>query len=96
MTAEILQVILLTLSQGLLSLPDKKIVDQQLFEGISDTLRILIDAAGEIANDRLVQLKKDLDLITISPPINLVDVWRRLDKLTTSTAEVENDFIADS
>ena len=43
---------LLTLRQGILSLPDKKIVGQQLFEGISDTLRILIDAAGEIDNDK--------------------------------------------
>ncbi|MGE5845940.1 MAG: GH36-type glycosyl hydrolase domain-containing protein, partial [Ignavibacteria bacterium] len=85
---------LLTLSQGFLSLPDKKIVGQQLFEGISDTLRILIDAAGEIANDRLVQLKKDLDLIIISPPVTLVDVWRRLDKLAASTVEIENDFNA--
>ncbi len=85
---------LLTLSQGFLSLPDKKIVGQQLFEGISDTLRILIDAAGEIDNEKLVQLKKDLDLMMISPSIDLVDVSRRLNKLTTTTAEIENDFIA--
>jgi cellobiose phosphorylase len=85
---------LLTLSQGLLSLSDKKIVGQQLFEGISDTLRILIDATGEIANDRLDQLKKDLDLIITSPPVTLMDLSQRLDKLIASTAEVENDFNA--
>jgi cellobiose phosphorylase len=85
---------LLTLRQGFLSMPDKKIVDQQLFEGINDTLRILIDAAGEIADDKLVQLKKDLDLMIISPTINLADVWRRLDKLSTSTTEIEEFFIS--
>jgi cyclic beta-1,2-glucan synthetase len=52
---------LLTLNQGILSLPDKKIIGQQLFEGIRDTLKILIDAAGETADDRLIQLKKELD-----------------------------------
>ncbi len=85
---------LLTLSQGLLSLPDKRIVGQQQFEGISDILRILIDAAGEINKEKLVQLQKDLELMMISPSINLVDVSRRLNKLAAASTEIENDFIA--
>ena len=85
---------LLTLSQGLLSLPDKKIVGQQLFEGINDTLRILIDAAGETKNEKLVQLKQDLDLIITSPLNVLKDVWHDLEKLVASTSEIENDFKA--
>ena len=85
---------LLTLSQGLLSLPDKKIVSPQLFEGINDTLRILIDAAGETKNEKLVQLKQDLDLIITSPLNVLKDVWQDLEKLVASTSEVENDFKA--
>jgi cellobiose phosphorylase len=83
---------LLTLSQGFLSLPDKIIIGPQLFEGISDTLRILVDATGEIANDRIDQLKKELDLIITSPPVTLLDVWQRLEKLAASTAKIENDF----
>ena len=35
---------LLTLRQGLLALPDQKIVHARLFGGLSDTLRILVDA----------------------------------------------------
>jgi cyclic beta-1,2-glucan synthetase len=84
---------LLTLTQGLLTLPDEKIVGHQLFEGIRDTFNILIDAAGVSVNDRLAQLQRDLDLMIISPSFDLPDVWKRLDKLAESTVEVENDFI---
>jgi len=85
---------LLTLSQGLLSLPDKKLVGPQLFEGINDTLRILINAAGETKNEKLIQLEQDLDLIIASPLSVLKDVWQKLEMLAASTAEVENDFKA--
>ena len=37
---------LLTLRPGLLALPDHKILGSRLFEGFSDTLRVLEDAAG--------------------------------------------------
>jgi len=85
---------LLTLCQGILALPDHKIVGPQLFEGISDTLRILIDVAEGIDHDRLVQLQKDLEFTVNFPPITLVAAWLRLDQLATSTAKVEDNFIA--
>lgn len=84
---------LLTLNQGLLTLPDEKIVGHQLFEGIRDTLNILIDAAGVNVNGRLTQLQSDLDLMISSPSFDLPDLWKRLDELAESTLEVENDFI---
>ena len=86
---------LLTLNQGLLALPDEKIVGHQLFEGIRDTLNILIDAAGVNVNGRLAQLQRDLDLMIISPSFDLPEIWKRLDELAESTIEVENDFIAE-
>ena len=39
---------LLTLQQGLLELPDQKILPPQAFEGLRDTLYILMDAYGEV------------------------------------------------
>ena len=51
---------LLTLRQGLLALPDHKIVGTRLFDGLNDTLRILVDAAGGAAPAELAQLQKDL------------------------------------
>ena len=51
---------LLTLRPGLLALPDHRILGARLFDGLSDTLRILVDAAGEAAPAQLAQLQKDL------------------------------------
>ncbi|MHB1687984.1 MAG: GH36-type glycosyl hydrolase domain-containing protein [Ignavibacteriaceae bacterium] len=85
---------LLTLRQGILTLPDHKIVGPQLFEGISDTLRILIDVSEGINHNQLVQLQKDLEFTVNFPPITLVAAWQSLDRLATSTAKVEDNFIA--
>ena len=41
---------LLTLRQGLLALPDDKILGARLFDGLSDTLRVLVDAAGGVCS----------------------------------------------
>ncbi len=83
---------LLTLRQGIFSIPDKKIVSQQVFEGLSDTLRILISATGEIDDNRLAQFEKDLDFITISPINTLEDFSRSLEKFASLSFEIENDF----
>ena len=39
---------LLTLQQGLLTLPDEKILGPRLFEGIDDTLQIVLEHAGNV------------------------------------------------
>ncbi len=84
---------LLTLRQGILSLPDHKIVGQQLFEGISDTLRILINVAEGNVNDQLIQLQKELEFTVNFPPITLAEAWLSLNKLAASTAKIEDNFI---
>ena len=37
---------LLTLRPGLLALPDQKILEPRFFDGLNDTLKVLLDAAG--------------------------------------------------
>ena len=69
---------LLTLRQGILSLPDQKIVGKQLFEGISDTLRILIKIAEGKEHDELIQLQRDLEFAINSPPITLSEIQQNL------------------
>ena len=85
---------LLTLRQGILTLPNNKIFGPQLFEGMNDTLRILIDGAEGIDHDQLIQLQKDLEFIINFPPISLTSLWRNLDQIASSIVKVENDFIA--
>ena len=84
---------LLTLRSGLLALPDQKILGVQLFEGLNDTLRILVDSAGEIspersAHSKLDQLRKDLESACNSLPETLAAAQQCLDQLSASIAEV--------
>ena len=53
---------LLTLRQGLLALPDDNILGARLFDGLSDTLMVLVDVAGGAAPAQLAQLQKEMEL----------------------------------
>ena len=83
---------LLTLRPGLLALPDQKILGARLFEGLSDTLMILVgilaDTTGAVAPMGLVQLQKHLESALKSPPTKLIAARQCLDQLTTSAGEV--------
>ena len=79
---------LLTLRQGLLALPDDRILGSRVFEGISDTIRVLEDMDGKTASDQLVQLQKLLKSAIDSPPTTLAAARLCLDQLATSAAEV--------
>jgi cellobiose phosphorylase len=83
---------MLTLRQGLLALPDAKIVGKQIFEGLSDTLRILIEATEGTDNDLLIQLQKDLETAVNFPPANLSEAFLILSQLAASTAKVKDKF----
>ncbi|MGV8073768.1 MAG: GH36-type glycosyl hydrolase domain-containing protein [Syntrophobacteraceae bacterium] len=86
---------LLTLRPGLLALPDQKILSSRFIEGLSDTLRIVIDTAGTApagyAPARLAQLEQDLDSATRSFPATLTTLRLCIDKLATSAMEVVTD-----
>ncbi|MCL5021892.1 MAG: cyclic beta 1-2 glucan synthetase [Nitrospirae bacterium] len=84
---------LLTLRQGLLALPDQTILGPRLFDGLTDTVMILLDAAAAMAPEggahgRLAQLRKDLEPVYNSPPTSLAAARHRLDQLAASGAEV--------
>ncbi len=51
---------LLTLRAGLLALPDHQILGERWFDGLSDTIGIVVDTAGGAAPAPLAQLQKDL------------------------------------
>ena len=86
---------LLTLRPGLLALPDHRILQARWFDGLSDTLRILADAAGEAAPVQLGQLQKELASTSVSRPTSLPAAWLCLDQLATSAAKVVGSLEAD-
>jgi len=87
---------LLTLRPGLLALPDHRILEKRWFEGLSDTLGVLVDTAGEGAAALLAPLQKELASLSASLPVTLAGARACLEQLATAAAEVvhslETDF----
>ena len=88
---------LLTLRPGLLALRDQKILGPRLFDGLSDTLMILMGiladavegaAPGVYAPAGLALLQKELESAYNSPPTTLTAARLCLEQLTTSAGEV--------
>ncbi len=88
---------LLTLRQGLLVLPDQKILGARVFDGLSDTLTILAEILGgteEAAAQRvftheaLSYLQKDMESVYNSPPNTLMAARLCLDQLAMSAGKV--------
>jgi hypothetical protein len=80
-----------------MGLADHKILGTRCFAGLSDTLRILIDAAADVPAAaasgayepaRLAQLQQELESVTRSHPTTLVASRRCLDQLAASAAVV--------
>ena len=86
---------LLTLRPGLLALPDRRILTAQWLDGLGDTLRILVDAAGKAAPIQLDQLQKELASASVSRPITLAAARLYLGRLATSAVEVVGSFDVD-
>ncbi len=83
---------LLTLRQGLLALPDQKILGPRLLDGLSDSLMILMgilaDAPEVYAPAGLALLQKDMESAYNSPPTTLMAARLCLEQLSTSAEEM--------
>jgi len=85
---------LLIFSQGLLELPDEKILKEQWFDGLHDTLMILIDAVDGPTPAPLVQLQADLQSASDSRPITLAAAQLDLFRLAESATEFASSLDA--
>ncbi|MGA7578218.1 MAG: glucoamylase family protein [Desulfobaccales bacterium] len=86
---------LLTLRAGLLALPDHQILEARWFDGLSHTLRIIVDTAGGAAPAPLAQLQKDLASACDSRPTTLAGARLCLDRLATSAEDMVRSLDAD-
>ncbi len=83
---------LLTLRPGLLALPDHKILGARCFDGLSDTLGVLMDAEGGAAPARFASLQEDL--ASASDSMTLTEARRCLERLAATAAEVAGSLDA--
>ncbi len=79
---------LLVLRPGLLALADDPMVGRRLFEGLSDTLRLLADAAGAVSLVPLSEFQNVLESICDARPITLVAARACLDRLASGAADL--------
>ena len=79
---------LLTLRPGLLALADDRIVGARLFDGLSDTLNILVDAADGAAAGHAAAFRNELECASAAPPSTLAAARSCLVRLTSSAAEL--------
>ena len=82
---------LLTLRPGLQALADHKILGERLFDGLFDTLRVLLDVAAQAPPAALMvlgQLHKELETAYDSRPATLAAVQTWLIRLEASAAQV--------
>jgi cellobiose phosphorylase len=86
---------LLTLRPGLLALHDQKILGSRWVEALSDTLGVLVDAAGGAAKAQLAELRKELASAYDSRPATLAAARQCLDRLAASSEDVIRGLEAD-
>jgi cyclic beta-1,2-glucan synthetase len=83
---------LLTLRAGLVSLPDEKITGSKVFDGLLDTLWILMDTAGESLRVRVSQVQDDLESLSAKPPDTLAGTRDSLSNIAARALEIFQDY----
>ena len=86
---------LLTLRAGFAAIPDEKIMGSKVFDGLTDTLGILMDAAGETVPPRLTAMRDELASLAESRPDTLGATFKGLRKLAASSLDVIRGLASD-
>lgn len=79
---------LLTLRSGLQTFPGLKIVNPRLFEGLSDTLAIFMEAFGNDHGKAVAGFNDELKGAISSPPVTLSASWQCLKKLGSAAEKL--------
>ena len=79
---------LLTLSPGLLALADQPVLAPRVFEGLYDTLRILVEAAAASPPAPLARLQSEVESAYDARPATLAAMRAWLERLAQSAAQV--------
>ncbi len=88
---------LLTLRAGLLALADDRILPARLFDGLSDTFRLLVDDLGGMTNGAagaLAALRSELAAASAAPPATLTALRLILARLATLATELVTATVA--
>ena len=87
---------LLTLQPGLLALIDAPILSARLFDGLSDTFSLLVDAAEGHLPAPFARFQQTLESAFTARPTTLATAWQCLDALATSAESGVRSLSADA
>ncbi|PYS56742.1 MAG: cyclic beta 1-2 glucan synthetase, partial [Acidobacteria bacterium] len=79
---------LLTLKNGLLALLDQPVLAPRFFEGVRDTVAVLMDAAGSAVMPHLTRLRTAVESACFSPPATPGSARTSLELLVAITTDV--------
>ncbi|MBC7828946.1 MAG: cyclic beta 1-2 glucan synthetase [Chitinophagaceae bacterium] len=79
---------LLTLRQGLISLPHQKILSPRLFEGLRVTLRVLENTIDKSGSGIFTAFKKTLDPLLTAETIELSTIQNSIEKLAKQIGDI--------
>jgi cyclic beta-1,2-glucan synthetase len=85
---------LLTLRPGLAALFDTPVLNRRWVEGLTDTFRILVDAASEDPPAALARFESALGLAAAAGPVTLVDAWVQVERLAACAVDAAAVFPA--
>lgn len=77
---------IITLRQGLFSLKERSIFSSKIFDGLLDTIEILIDKNSGL--DGLTIFKEEVQLCKVNPPVTLHGALSCIEKLTDLCADI--------
>ncbi|MGZ8203325.1 MAG: cyclic beta 1-2 glucan synthetase, partial [Burkholderiales bacterium] len=80
---------LMVLRSALLALPDEPILHPQMFAGLTDTLRLLLDDAAGVSPDRVERAENHLSGLNEAPAVSLDRTHEQLAMLVRSLTEIE-------
>lgn len=87
---------LIILRSGLLEIPDKKISGPEVFNGLRDTINILIDQPGISSFSEFSDLQKDIEAVCRDKPVTLSSTWACLERLLAAAEYAAGLLLAGS
>ena len=87
---------LLTLRPGLLALIDAPILNARAFDGLKDTLYILVETASTVPAAPLAQFKADFETACAAWPSSLEGIWQCFDPLAKRASAYADSLDADA
>ncbi len=85
--------LLITLKQGIIGILNQKIIEQKIFNGLNDTLKVFTKTLKDGSSDELKEFTNKLEKDCREPPLTLVELRNALEEVSSLFSEVNEKLI---